>query len=100
MMAPTLMRSLVPPRGGDWMGSHRGEIRLDFGLCFDLARTLAAFDTSTSDSSAKVITTSVDWHATTFHIASLRCGKITEFLSESFDCGSQSVSLNRASGTE
>jgi hypothetical protein len=42
--------SIVPPHD-DWLDSHRGEIRLDFDLCLDLARTFTALDPSTSDSS-------------------------------------------------
>jgi hypothetical protein len=38
--------------GGDSLvGSHRIEIRLSFGLCFDVARAVLAFDVSTSENS-------------------------------------------------
>ena len=43
--------SLVPPRGGNSLGAHRGEIRLDFCLYFDLTRAVLAFDANSSDSS-------------------------------------------------
>jgi len=41
-------RDVMPVETGR---SHRGEIRLDFSLYFDLTRAVLAFDANTSDSS-------------------------------------------------